>query len=293
MVEKIKENLELQINFLLNTPNLALKIFEDEPDPLSQDSKFIDGGINLYLKTVHNKCFNDDMQNLINSIRANEEKIEDDIDDENKQIKSIEHELNWITQEKIAAFNEKEEIDEKIELVEVNNSNLFGSCLTQNARTNEQNNNTTTCDNNINNTINDINDNENIVKANRSNENYPKRLKEVKKKYETLINSLATKKKDFNKKQKQNQKYISDNNLLREKIKQKRMILEQLNKNNSSKQNSQTNIKVLKTEAEEEFESEIAKKNDSCETREANKSSRLPEPKRGRFSRFFMGILGK
>lgn len=293
MVEKIKENLELQINFLLNTPNLALKIFEDEPDPLSQDSKFIDGGINLYLKTVHNKCFNDDMQNLINSIRANEEKIEDDIDDENKQIKSIEHELNWITQEKIAAFNEKEEIDEKIELVEVNNSNLFGSCLTQNARTNEQNNNTTTIDNNINNTMNDINDNENIVKVNRSNENYPKRLKEVKKKYETLINSLATKKKDFNKKQKQNQKYISDNNLLREKIKQKRMILEQLNKNNSSKQNSQTNIKVLKTEAEEEFESEIAKKNDSCETREANKSSRLPEPKRGRFSRFFMGILGK
>lgn len=293
MVEKIKENLELQINFLLNTPNLALKIFEDEPDPLSQDSKFIDGGINLYLKTVHNKCFNDDMQNLINSIRANEEKIEDDIDDENKQIKSIEHELNWITQEKIAAFNEKEEIDEKIELVEVNNSNLFGSCLTQNARTNEQNNNTTTIDNNINNTMNDINDNDNAVKANRSNENYPKRLKEVKKKYETLINSLATKKKDFNKKQKQNQKYISDNNLLREKIKQKRMILEQLNKNNSSKQNSQTNIKVLKTEAEEEFESEIAKKNDSCETREANKSSRLPEPKRGRFSRFFMGILGK
>ena len=220
-----EEALDIQIKFLQSTAKKVLgSIIQNEPDPMSINyenelkDKNIDKGIFLYLQSVHNKHYCNEINYILNSINS---KISY-INDKNKEFlqnkKFLEQEINTISQEKIDYFYEKENLDKDLELLTVNAKLNSSFCKTDNS----VNMNLST--NFINSNTSDIDDIEIGQKT--------KRLEALKKKYNKTFDYITANKKEYPVLKNKNNMIQGENMLLNEKLKQKQLIWEQLRREN-------------------------------------------------------------
>ena len=220
-----EEALDIQIKFLQSTAkNVLGSIIQNEPDPMSINyenelkDKNIDKGIFLYLQSVHNKHYCNEINYILNSINS---KISY-INDKNKEFlqnkKFLEQEINTISQEKIDYFYEKENLDKDLELLTVNAKLNSSFCKTDNS----VNMNLST--NFINSNTSDIDDIEIAQKT--------KRLEALKKKYNKTFDYITANKKEYPVLKNKNNMIQGENMLLNEKLKQKQLIWEQLRREN-------------------------------------------------------------
>ena len=220
-----EEALDIQIKFLQSTAkNVLGSIIQNELDPMSINyenelkDKNIDKGIFLYLQSVHNKHYCNEINYILNSINS---KISY-INDKNKEFlqnkKFLEQEINTISQEKIDYFYEKENLDKDLELLTVNAKLNSSFCKTDNS----VNMNLST--NFINSNTSDIDDIEIAQKT--------KRLEALKKKYNKTFDYITANKKEYPVLKNKNNMIQGENMLLNEKLKQKQLIWEQLRREN-------------------------------------------------------------
>ena len=225
-----EEALDLQIKTLQSSPKTILSsIIQNETDPMSTElppNLNINKGIYLYLQNVHNKHYCSEINTILNSINSKISYINDKIKDQQQTKKSIDHEINWVTQERIDNFNEKENLDKDLELLQLNtrqNSFLNSGLLHRVDRSMM----------NISYKGNPFNNNETsefeIEKKN-------KKLNDLKKRYESIFDNITKNKKDYPNIKIKNNMLQGENMVLNEKLKQKNMIFEQIHKENENVQ---------------------------------------------------------
>ena len=214
------EALDIQMKFLNSSmKNILGSIIENEPDPMSLnyendiENKNLDKGIFLYLQNIHNNNFCNEINYIFNSING---KISY-INDKNKEFlqnkKFIEREINAISQEKIDCFNEKENLDKELELLNLNamSNSFMNQSVNLNLSTNFNNNS-------------DIDEIELAQKT--------KKIEGLKKKYNKIFDNITANKKEFPIIKNKNSMLQGENMVLNEKLKQKQLIWEQLRKEN-------------------------------------------------------------
>ena len=214
------EALDIQMKFLNSSmKNILGSIIENEPDPMSLNyendikNKNLDKGIFLYLQNIHNNNFCNEINYIFKSING---KISY-INDKNKEFlqnkKFIEREINAISQEKIDCFNEKENLDKELELLNLNamSNSFMNQSVNLNLSTNFNNNS-------------DIDEIELAQKT--------KKIEGLKKKYNKIFDNITANKKEFPIIKNKNSMLQGENMVLNEKLKQKQLIWEQLRKEN-------------------------------------------------------------
>ena len=187
------------------------------------DSKLIAKGINLYLKSVHNRIYQEDVGNLINCLGDNEQEIDDEIDESSKRLRNCENEINYVSKEKICLINRQQEILEQIDAL---NLQLYSKELGLKKDNNH----------------------------NKNNESKRNKYLDLVKSYNNLTDKINKQSKDYNKFKSKNSQLVEDNKRLAKSIQEKINILAELDASNShSKLNSFTNIKVVKTEVNDSY----------------------------------------
>ena len=187
--ESLKKDLECQINFLKDSNKNIISLIKGKTELASNpffQFRLENNGINLYLINIFKKVKMNDIISLTNNLKANKETLLNIIENSQKKISTLEHEINFITQEKIDAIIEKERLSDANEtlnasiLETMNQSNFqnerinpFNMSVVLNSNNlmndnglfsiNRFNNNINNNSNNINNNIN-VNDNVNINK---------------------------------------------------------------------------------------------------------------------------------
>ena len=218
------EALDIQINYLkTSTKNILNTIIQNEPDPMSINYKKefpnnnLDEGILLYLQNVHNKHYRNEIIYILNSINCKLSYINDKNKEYLQNKKFVEREINAISQEKIDYFNEKENLDKELELLNLNakqNSFMYKTepSINMNLSTNIINTNADLYDIEI--------------------EQKTKKLENLKKKYNKIFDYISANKKEFPIIKNKNSMIQGENMVLNEKLKQKQLIWDQLRREN-------------------------------------------------------------
>lgn len=157
------------------------------PTTSSSSRNFIlNNHLHYYFKSKHEDLFYLN-QSLIDSNNISNKTVKEI----NNHQRDLINEINWITQEKIDSINEKEKIDEELEV------------YYQTERQNKKQNPLT------------------------SNEK-KKKLKELKTQFEKMEKAITQQKRTYGNIQLKNRNYINENKILIEKIKQKKIIYDQV-----------------------------------------------------------------
>ena len=189
------EALDIQINFLKSSAkNIFYPFFQSEQDNISKSAEIrhinknknnnnIDEGIYLYLQNIYDKYYTNEMEYIIKSINNKILYINDKNKEYLQNKKFVERETNTVSQEKIDYFNEKENLDKELELLQVNASqNIYSDKVPSlNIKMNRINKSNS---NEIKNEINDIE----ITKKS-------KKLEELKNKYNKIFDEYSENKK--------------------------------------------------------------------------------------------------
>ena len=221
-----EEALDLQIKTLQSSPKIILNsIIQNETDPMSAElpsNLKINNGIYLYLQNIHNKHYCSEINTILNSINSKISYINDKIKDQQQTKKSIDHEINWVTQERIDNFNEKENLDKDLELLQLSSrqNTMFNSSLSHRIDRSMMN---------INMKGNPFNINE-ISEIELEKKN--KKLNDLKKRYENMFENITKNKKEYPNIKTKNSMLQGENMVLNEKLKQKNMIFEQIHNEN-------------------------------------------------------------
>ena len=225
----------------------------------------IDEGINLYLQNIYNKYYCNEMKYILNSINNKISYINDKNKEYIQNKKFIERETNTVSQEKIDYFNEKENLDKELELLQLKakqNSLIENTAISLDSklkRMSEPNGE-------------DID----IIEK-------KKKLENLKKKYNKIFEEISANKKEFSIIKNKKNMIQGENMILNEKLKQKQIIWEQLRKENE---------KVKKLVFKKDY-SNVEKENinnikkDEKEKKDDNKNIKVS--KIGSFLKGFMG----
>ena len=281
-----EEALDIQINFLKSsTKNIFYSFIQSEQDNISKSveirhinnkNKNIDEGIYLYLQNIYDKYYLNEMEYLIKSINN---KISY-VNDKNKEFlqnkKFVERETNTVSQEKIDYFNEKENLDKELELLQVNaNSNIYNDKVPSlNIKMNRKN----IIESNNNEIKNEINDVEITQKI--------KKLEDLKTKYNKIFDEYSANKKEYPIIKNKNSMVQGENMILNEKLKQKKMIWDQLRR-----ENEKVKTVVIKRDYSHlENDKKNKKKDDKDKDKEKKEQNKnLKVSKIGTFLSGFMG----
>ena len=210
----IDKALDIQINYLKSSAkNILYSLVANEPESEESKNNKLDKGIYLYLKYVHNKYYCNEIKYILGTIN-NKILFINDKNKKQKQNKDFyEREINTISSEKIEYFNKKETLDKELELLTINKmQNSF--CQTEKSDPNSPNNT-----------------NINEIESPEINEKI-KKIEELKKKYNKLLENFNTNKKEFPIIKNKNDKIQDDNNKLNGQLEQKQMIWDQIRKEN-------------------------------------------------------------
>ena len=265
-----EEALEIQINYVKSSPkNILFSIIQNEYDENLKEKDLyknnIDEGINLYLQNIYNKYYCNEMKYILNSINNKISYIIDKNKEYIQNKKFIERETNTVSQEKIDYFNEKENLDKELELLQLKakqNSLIENTAISLDSklkRMSEHNGE-------------DID----IIEK-------KKKLENLKKKYNKIFEEISANKKEFSIIKNKKNMIQGENMILNEKLKQKQIIWEQLRKENE---------KVKKLVFKKDY-SNVEKENinnikkDEKEKKDDNKNIKVS--KIGSFLKGFMG----
>ena len=264
-----EEALDIQINYLHSpVKSILYSIIENEKIELCEEGKKIDEGIFLYLQNIYNKYYWNEINYILNSINN---KILF-INDKNKELlqnkKFIERETNTVSQEKIDYFNEKENLDKELEIINVKqNSYISDKVPSLNIKINKNIN-----DNNNQNQKEDLE----ICKK-------EKQLEDLKKKYNKIFDDISTYKKQYPIIKNKNNIIQGENMILNEKLKQKQIIWDQIRKENEKIKNV-----VIKRDYSH-FQPENKNNHKTKEKEKKTQNKNIKVSKIGNFLKDFMG----
>ena len=284
------EALDIQINFLKSSAkNIFYPFFQSEQDNISKSVEIrhinknknnnnIDEGIYLYLQNIYDKYYTNEMEYIIKSINNKILYINDKNKEYLQNKKFVERETNTVSQEKIDYFNEKENLDKELELLQVNASqNIYSDKVPSlNIKMNRLNKINS---NEIKNEINDIE----ITKKS-------KKLEDLKNKYNKIFDEYSANKKEFPIIKNKNSMIQGENMILNEKLKQKRMIWDQLRRENEKIRTVviKRDYTHLETDNKNKKNEENKKDKDKDKEKKAQ-SKNLKVSKMGTFLSGFMG----
>lgn len=219
-----EEALDIQIKYLQSsTKNILSSIIQNESDPMANNDKLIkekdiDPGIYLYLQSIHNKHYCNEINYILNTINNKISYINDRNKEKLQNKKFVEREVNTVSQEKIDYFNEKENLDKDLELLRVN--------AMQNSIISKNESNDMYLNMRMNTEVN-VNKNEDIEIIQKK-----KKLETLKKKYNKIFDEYSSNKKEFPVIKNKNSMVQGENMVLNEKLKQKQIIWDQIRKEN-------------------------------------------------------------
>ena len=222
--KEIKENenisiqnedaLDIQINYLKSSvKNILYSLMTNEPEVDETKNKNIDKGIYLYLKSVHNKYYCNEIKYILGTINNKISYINDKNKKQKQNKDFYEREINTISAEKIEYFDKKETLDKELELLTINKMQN-SMCKTEKSEP-----------------ISPLNTNDNDSETPEINEKN-KKIEELRKKYNKLYANISANKKDYPVIQSKNNTIQEENRFLNEKLKQKQLIWDQIRKEN-------------------------------------------------------------
>ena len=284
------EALDIQINFLKSsTKNIFYPFFQSEQDNISKsveirhinrnkNNQNIDEGIYLYLQNIYDKYYTNEMEYIIKSINNKISYVNEKNKEYLQNKKFVERETNTVSQEKIDYFNEKENLDKELELLQVNASqNVYNDKMPSlNIKMNRNKNIS-----NNNEIIDEINDIEITKKT--------KKLEDLKTKYNKIFDDISANKKEFPIIKNKNSMVQGENMILNEKLKQKRMIWDQLRR-----ENEKIRTVVIKRDYNnlETDNKKNKKKDDKEKDKEKEKKSQSKNLKVSKIGTFLIGFMG-
>ena len=286
--ESLKKDLECQINFLKDSNKNIISLIKGKTELASNpffQFRLENNGINLYLINIFKKVKMNDIISLTNNLKANKETLLNIIENSQKKISTLEHEINFITQEKIDAIIEKERLSDANETLNASILETMNQSNFQNERINPfnmsvvLNSNNLMNDNglfsinrfnnNINNNSNNINNNINV----NDNVNINKKISDLKDKFIKLSKKIDKAKRSLPEMKKKLKSLKEKNNVITHQIKQKKMIYDQINEEEEAEKKRKYNIQK---------KSSITSQNSgtSCES------------KKSKVGRFLKGLFG-
>ena len=137
--ESLKKDLECQINFLKDSNKNIISLIKGKTELASNpffQFRLENNGINLYLINIFKKVKMNDIISLTNNLKANKETLLNIIENSQKKISTLEHEINFITQEKIDAIIEKERLSDANETLNASILETMNQSNFQNERIN-------------------------------------------------------------------------------------------------------------------------------------------------------------
>jgi len=201
-----EEALDIQINYLKNSTRDILKsiiLNEDEPTEASLPDN-LDKSINLYLRNIYNKHYNNEMENLLFSMN----KYTMNVKEKNKEyLHNIEFwngQVLEVSKEKMELQNEKEKLDEELEIIKANN--MIKSQKKRNSKKE---------------LLDEI-------------EKKEKKLKKLTDQYNAIYDEYKKNQNGFQSLEQKLNKQKGDFQIYQEKIKQKELILNQIEKENEN-----------------------------------------------------------
>ena len=214
-----EEALEIQINYAKSSPkNILFSIIQNEYDENLKEKDLyknnIDEGINLYLQNIYNKYYCNEMKYILNSINNKISYINDKNKEYIQNKKFIERETNTVSQEKIDYFNEKENLDKELELLQLKgkqNSLIENNHISLDSKLKRMSENN--------------GEDLDIIEK-------KKKLENLKKKYNKIFEEISSNKKEFSIIKNKKNMIQGENMILNEKLKQKQIIWDQLRKEN-------------------------------------------------------------
>ena len=291
--ESLKKDLECQINFLEDSNKNIISLIKGKTELASNpffQFRLENNGINLYLINIFKKVKMNDIISLTNNLKANKETLLNIIENSQKKISTLEHEINFITQEKIDAIIEKERLSDANETLNASILETMNQSNFQNERINPfnmsvvLNSNNLMNDNglfsinrfnnNINNNSNNINNNINV----NDNVNINKKISDLKDKFIKLSKKIDKAKRSLPEMKKKLKSLKEKNNVITHQIKQKKMIYDQINEE----------LESLKEEAEKKRKYNIQKKSSIT----SQNSGTSCESKKSKVGRFLKGLFG-
>ena len=280
--ETHKKDLEIQMNFLKDSNKNIISLIKGKTELSSNpffQYRLENNGINLYLINIYKSIKMNDIISLSNNLKTNKENVQNLIEKVKKKVGTLEHEINFITQEKIGAIMEKERLSDANETLNASILETMNQSNFQNERINPFNMSMTLTKNNL---INDgglfhINTMNNINNINNNNTNNTKKINDLKDKYIKLSKKLDKAKRNFPDMKKKVKNMKENNNFVTQQIKQKKMIYDQLNEE----------LESLKEEMKKKG-NHIVKKN-SLNSQSSGTSS---GSKKSKVGKFFKGLFG-
>ena len=251
--------LDIQIDYLKSSvKNILYSLMANEPEVDETKNKNIDKGIYLYLKSVHNKYYCNEIKYILGTIN-NKISFINDKNKKQKQNKDFyEREVNTISAEKIEYFDKKETLDKELELLTLNKI--------QNSNKSEHLSPLTTNDNEA-----------EIPEINEKN----KKIEELRKKYNKLYANISSNKKDYPVIEGKNIMIQEENRLLNEKLKQKQLIWDQIRKENEKIKTAVIKKEYIKYEPEKK------------EAKKEEKTSKEKTVKSNKKGSFLKNVFGK
>ena len=275
-----KKDLEIQINFLKDSNKNIISLIKGKTELSSNpffQYRLENNGINLYLINVYKSIKMNDIISLSNNLKTNKENVQNLIEKVKKKVGTLEHEINFITQEKIDAIMEKERLSDANETLNASILETMNQSNFQNERINPFNMTMTLNKNNL---IDDgglfnMNNMNTINTISNNNTNNSKKINDLKEKYIKLSKKMDKAKRNFPDMKKKVKNIKENNNFITQQIKQKKMIYDQLNEE----------LESLKEEMKKKG-NHIVKKN-SLNSQSSGTSS---GSKKSKVGKFFKGI---
>ena len=265
-----KNNLEKQIKFLKKSNQNIVTLIKGKTELSSNpffQYRLEKNSINLFLISIYKKIKINDIISLTNNLISNNELLLKKISELKQNQSTLEKEINWVAQEKIDAIIEKEKLSDTNEILD--STIMMNNNLNQTERINPFN--LTMCvTNNLN--QNDLLTNRNIMINNNPFLNN-KKLSDLKEQYYKMCNGIEKVKKNIPEFKQKILTMKNYNNNLKQQIKQKKMIYEQLN----------NEIESLKEEVE---------KNKQNNSQNTSQNSNLNNNRQSLVGKFFKGLFG-
>ncbi len=224
--EEQNNNLEKQIKFLKKSKKNIITLIKGKTELSSNpfyQYRLEKNSINLFLINIYKKIKTNDIISITNNLKSYNELLLKKLSETKKNESTLEKEINWVAQEKIDAIIEKERLSDANEIL--NATIIMNNNQNQTERLN--NFNVTMCvTNNVN--QNDLLTNRNIIISNNPFLNN-KKLSDLKEQYYKMCNGIEKVKKNIPEFKQKILTMKNYNNNLKQQIKQKKMIYEQLN----------------------------------------------------------------
>ena len=224
--EEQNNNLEKQIKFLKKSKKNIITLIKGKTELSSNpfyQYRLEKNSINLFLINIYKKIKTNDIISITNNLKSYNELLLKILSETKKNESTLEKEINWVAQEKIDAIIEKERLSDANEIL--NATIIMNNNQNQTERLN--NFNVTMCvTNNVN--QNDLLTNRNIIISNNPFLNN-KKLSDLKEQYYKMCNGIEKVKKNIPEFKQKILTMKNYNNNLKQQIKQKKMIYEQLN----------------------------------------------------------------